>query len=119
MLTEPSMTSTLETGGLVRLAVAGEIDMATSDALGDALREALHTDGAKEVAVDMSGVTFIDSSGIRTLVVAQGEASERGLNLYVTEPHRHVRRVLDLTGLLAVLTEAAPPTTGEPAPPVR
>jgi anti-anti-sigma factor len=109
VLTEPSITSSPDGGGLVRLVVTGEIDMATSGALGTALREAFGGDGAKEVAVDMSGVTFIDSSGIRTLVVAQGEASERGITLYVTEPHQHVRRVLELTGLLAVLTEAGQP----------
>ena len=101
---EPSITSSVDSDGLVRLAVAGEIDMASSDALAAALREAVRAGDAKEVAVDLSGVTFIDSSGIRTLVVAQGDAAEHGLTLYVTNPHHHVQRVLALTGLLDVLT---------------
>ncbi len=115
-MASPSIDSRVDAGGLVRLEVAGEIDMATSDALLDALREAVGTEHAKEVAVDLAGVTFIDSSGIRALVVAQEEATARGVPIYVTNPHAHVRRVLELTGLLAVLTEAAPPADEQRPP---
>jgi anti-sigma B factor antagonist len=115
----PSIDLSVDSSGLVRLVVAGEIDMATSDALAGALRDAIATEHAKEVAVDLAGVTFIDSSGIRALVVAQDDATERGVAIYVTKPHAHVRRVLELTGLLAVLTEAAPPGDEERSPPAR
>jgi anti-sigma B factor antagonist len=110
-VTDTSFISSAAAAGVVRVAVTGEIDMATSQALATALREAVRTEDAKEVEVDLSGVTFMDSSGIRALVMSQGYATEHGVTLYATNPHPHVRRVLEITGLLTLLTEPAPGTS--------
>jgi len=52
------------------IAVSGELDLATAPQLREALARAL-TDVDHEVIVDMSGVTFIDSTALRVLLDAQ------------------------------------------------
>ena len=76
--------------------VRGEIDAATCDELADALASAI--EGAQHVELDVSGVTFIDSSGLRTLVLAQQQLTE-SRQLVVKGPDATFRRLLDITGL--------------------
>ena len=107
-MTDASFSQRTDADGTAQLTVAGEIDMATSPALGALLRAAIEADDTKRVAVDLSQLTFLDSSGIRELVLAHEQANERGIALYVTNPHRIPRRILEITGLFTVLTEQAP-----------
>jgi anti-anti-sigma factor len=89
------------------VAVAGEID----EGVVDAFRAALRPPDVR--AVDLSLVTFLNSSGLRVLIEARGARSGRG-GLELRNPSRQVRRVLELTGLDSWLTadEQRPP----PAP---
>jgi hypothetical protein len=56
------------------------------------------------VVVDLARVTFLDCAGIGALVVGRNTAVSRGRGYAVVNPHREVRRVLQLTGVLTVLT---------------
>jgi anti-anti-sigma factor len=76
--------------------VRGEIDAATCDELAAALADAVATNG--DVQVDVSGVSFIDSSGLRTLVLAQQRMGQQR-RLVVRGPDATFRRLLDITGL--------------------
>lgn len=83
------------TGGV--LVVCGELDAHTSGLL------AVHLDplpaGAGEVVVDLSGVEFIDSSGLRLLVATHQQATEAGRRLVLRDPSKVVERLLDIAGL--------------------
>ncbi len=68
-----------------------EIDMAVADRFGEAIITAL-TDGSHRVVVDLTDVTFLDSSGIRALLMAYRFAAERD-------------RSLTIGGVLDLLTE--------------
>jgi anti-anti-sigma factor len=89
---------------VICLDVNGEVDMASSDALINALREALTAPGLKRVLVDLSKVTFLDSTGINTLVQSHQQACEQNINLQVVNPSTVALRVLDLTGVLEFLS---------------
>ena len=89
------ITTTTE-GGRTVARVAGEIDAATCDSLTDALSSAMETDG--DVELDVSGVTFIDSSGLRALVLAQQQLSD-SRHLVVRGADARFRRLLHITGL--------------------
>jgi anti-sigma B factor antagonist len=54
-------------------------------------------------------VTFLDSSGIRTLLNGHTGAGERGVAFRVVNPRDIVRRVLDITGVLDMLTDGTWP----------
>ena len=98
--------------GTARLAVIGEIDLSTTDLLRARLLNVLSTLHPHRIEVDLAGVTFMDCGGLTVLIVAGNAAARAGCQLRITNPQRLVRRILDLTGLLGVLTaefDQAPP----------
>jgi anti-sigma B factor antagonist len=82
------------------VAVQGELDLATAPELLRELQGTLVLP-LKGVSVDLSALTFLDSSGIHTLLVAKANAEERGIEFTVTAVSRPGRYVLDIAGLTA------------------
>lgn len=82
--------------------VQGEIDAATAPTLTADLARAVSA-GAGPVEVDLSAVTFIDSSGLRALIVARRDAEAAGQTLRIVEASDVVTRLLDVTGLTETL----------------
>lgn len=88
-------------GGWHVLRVAGELDLASSTTLAD--RIALLPDGTS-VALDLRGLTFIDSSGLSTVIAGEHRARDRGGRLaVVTADHGPVERIIVLTGVDQVI----------------
>jgi anti-sigma B factor antagonist len=80
------------------VALRGELDFDKAPDLGRVLDE-LRADGEREVVIDLSELTFIDSSGISVLVgAARSAAAEKG-TLVVAGPTPPVRRVFDIVSL--------------------
>lgn len=79
------------------VALAGELDMVNAPTVADAL-DTLVADG-RQVVVDLTELTFIDSSGIHALVRPRGH--EGAIELVC--PPGNIRRVLELTKLQNVL----------------
>ncbi len=78
----------------------GQIDSHTSPFLDDAL--AAMAPGAR-VSIDLSRVTFVDSSGLRVIVRAHKRQREGGGSLVLVAPSQTVVKLLDITGLTAEL----------------
>ncbi len=78
--------------------VRGELDVATAGDFRDVMHEALDL-GTAEVAVDVSRLDFIDSTGLGVVVSAVKTLEHRGGVLSVFHPTRATRRVLEMTGL--------------------
>jgi anti-anti-sigma factor len=75
--------------------------MTTAPELEATLREHL---AAGPVVLDLRDVRFMDSSGVRVLDALLRDGEERGWELTVRpQLQRNVRRVLELTGMMAVL----------------
>ena len=87
------------------VALDGEIDISTAPAIRRFLLAAI-SDGNAHLAVDMSGITFIDAAGIGVLVAAANRAREAGGGLSLLAPSRQVRRLLDILHLDAILPAA-------------
>ena len=80
----------------------GELDIASADGVADAI---VSVDGAT-VVVDLSGLTFMDSTGISALVVARRRIQENGEGqLVVARPTHIVRTALEIVGLSAWIVE--------------
>ena len=71
----------------------GEIDMAVAD---DVLTQILEAADQGTTTVDLSGVTFIDSSGIHAIFAAAGRLNGNG-PLHLRAPSPAVRRLLSIT----------------------
>jgi anti-anti-sigma factor len=77
--------------------VRGEVDLASAGAL-MAAAESLVRPEAGTLRLDMTGVTFIDSSGIRSILLIDEQCRESGIGFEVA-PSEQVQRVLSLVGL--------------------
>ncbi|WP_433303696.1 STAS domain-containing protein [Actinoplanes sp. CA-030573] len=87
----------------------GDISLETVDVLRTVLRNVL--DSQQHVAridIDMSAVTFLDSSGIGVLVAAHRAAAARGARLALREPAAMVRMVLEIAHLDGILMDDTP-----------
>ena len=71
--------------------LAGEFDLAVLDAFQAAVDGALQTQ--RELVLDLSELTFLDSTGIRAILVLAGQVSG---GVVIRRPRPPVRRVLDL-----------------------
>ncbi len=75
--------------------VRGEIDAHTAPLLGAAMVEL--PEG--EVTVDVSEVSFMDSSGLRVLIDAATRAREGGGDLIIAHPTPGIARLIEISGL--------------------
>jgi anti-sigma B factor antagonist len=83
------------------LAIAGELDMATVGQFATDVREQM---GRGRVLLDLSGLSFMDSAGMRALDGVLRDAEREGGTLMIgSEMQDAVKRLLDLTGILAGL----------------
>jgi anti-sigma B factor antagonist len=89
-------------GTAARLRVMGELDASTAPDLSD-LCLTVYNEGARDVVIDLTDTSFLDSSGLRALVGArQLFATDGRLSLsHASEP---VLRLLDITGLTGYFT---------------
>jgi anti-sigma B factor antagonist len=94
------------------LAVEGQIDAFNSARLQAAIKRQIDR-GAGTIIVDLTGVDYIDSSGLGALVANFRDAKERGTRLRVTGANLRTRRVFDVTGLDEMFALRSDPT--EPA----
>ena len=87
----------------VSLLLSGEIDLSVREDLRRVLRAAVAASPGV-VDVDLGEVAFLDCIGIGELVRGYHDARDGGRTLVVSRPQGIVRRVLELTSVLALLT---------------
>ena len=76
--------------------IGGEIDAHSAPSLAAAMSE---LPDISQVVVDFSGVTFMDSSGLRVLVDAAMSATNSGKSFAIAHPQAAIRRVVEISGL--------------------
>ena len=99
---EFELEQTIATDGAVQLAVIGELDRAVVDGLTERLSELKRS--GEHVRLDLSRLRFIDSSGIRVVLVAVSDARRDGWELEVgRELTGQVQRVIKTLGVASAL----------------
>lgn len=89
-------------GDRLRVVLAGAIDVSVAAEIG-ALADSAVADHTGTTVVDLSKVTFLDSSGVGALVTLNNSLTERGLeSLRIVPGPPNVMRVLQIVGLDAV-----------------
>jgi anti-sigma B factor antagonist len=89
---------TREDGGVRVIVLTGEFDLAGVQAFESELAK-LESAGADVLVVDLSGLDFMDSSGLRALVMADQRANKAGRRLAIVPGPPSVRRVFEITQL--------------------
>lgn len=88
------------TGTMTSISLAGELDFHTAPQLASDAGEACRQGG---VVVDMAGVTFVDSSGLGTLVQLRKLSRSSGADLQLVSTPERVRRTIEMAGLVEFL----------------
>jgi anti-anti-sigma factor len=85
-------------GGQLRVALAGELDIVNAPELESQLAT-IEADAADTLVLDLRGVEFIDSTGLRALIAANERARAAGRRLVIVRGAKAVDRLLSLTQL--------------------
>lgn len=96
----------VRTGRAAVMQVQGELDLSTAPRL-DKKLASLVDEGVLDVTVDLTGLDFIDSSGLHALVGGLKRVREQGGDLELRSPRPSTRKVLEITGLLSVFRQEA------------
>lgn len=97
----PSFELAVETGeDRVTFIPRGELDLATAPEVEEKVLSALR-EGHAAVVLDLRELTFMDSTGVRTIVAAHQVSEEAGGGLRVVRPPRDsaVSRVIEISGI--------------------
>jgi anti-anti-sigma factor len=92
--------STRDENGWLVVQPAGEIDIATAGAVDAHLAE------NRDTILDLTGITFMDSTGLRSVVGAHNRLKEANCRLRIVIPDGPVERIISITGLAGALDTA-------------
>ena len=98
-----------------RISITGDIDRCTAHQVQQAVIQALRQQRPATIVVDLGGVAFLDSAGIRALVLSHADAAQVDCRLRLVNACPLVHQVLDIAGLLGRF--GMPPTAGGGAAP--
>ncbi len=102
-MTDASLTVGHDSADTVRIAVYGEIDMANADEVEHQILGAI-SNQLTAVTIDLSGLEYIDSAGIRVLFTLGNRLDILQIVLQLVVPvGSSIRRVIDLSGMAAAI----------------
>lgn len=89
-------------GDVAVVAATGEVDVFTAPGL-DSEITALLEQGTSRLVVDLTGVSFLDSTGLGVLVKGLKTARDAGGSMQLVVTSDRIRKIFDITGLDASL----------------
>jgi anti-anti-sigma factor len=89
-------------GEYAAINVAGELDTTSAPRLIDTVHD-LTALPVRRIDLNCGRVWFLDSAGVRALIVARNEATRMGVDLGLADMSETVHRILDMTGLTGTL----------------
>ncbi|HEX2647094.1 MAG TPA: STAS domain-containing protein [Candidatus Dormibacteraeota bacterium] len=84
--------------GVTIVAATGRLDVAGAPTLREAIGEVVNT-GAPRVVIDLGGVSFVDSTGLGSVIAALKQIRNSQGELRLAAPNQQARVVLELTTL--------------------
>jgi anti-sigma B factor antagonist len=94
----------VDAGDLVtRVAVYGEVDLSTVDPIDREIESATAQPDLSHLVVDLRGMTFMDSTGLRLLLSLLNRAKRNDYRLTVVRASQHVHRAIEIAGLAEIM----------------
>jgi anti-anti-sigma factor len=106
----PLRIQTDRRAGRVNVVLGGELDLRTRQTFGDAVR-AIERDRPSLIVVDLRGLSFMDSSGLRELVDATRRARSEHRRVVLVRGSQPIDRILAISGIDQALELTADPAT--------
>ena len=91
-----------QTGGVTLVVPKGDLDMGTADQMKRTLSDLIEK-GQSKLVMDLTGVAYVDSSGLGALVAAMKQARAVGGNLKLCGLQEDVRSIFEMTRLIKVM----------------
>jgi anti-sigma B factor antagonist len=91
-----------QTGGVTLVVPKSDLDMGTADQMKRTLTELIEK-GQSKLVMDLTGVAYVDSSGLGALVAAMKQARAVGGNLKLCGLQEDVRSIFEMTRLIKVM----------------
>jgi len=88
-----------------QLTLAGEIDMANADDVRRSAQYYLDEPSIIQVSADLDALTFIDSVGLRALILCRRYADAMGKSFLIEHSRGHVAEIVETSGLTRYLTD--------------
>jgi anti-anti-sigma factor len=96
-----------------RITAAGEIDAVSAVKLRQTVVDLLARWRPERIEINLRGVIFLDSAGIRALLGCHRDAQRANCRLTLTDPHPNAYLVLEITGLLDYFEVTATRAVGD------
>jgi anti-anti-sigma factor len=94
---------TEERDGGLRVALTGDLDVASAPAVEERLVELDRPDAPAVLVLDLRGLSFIDSTGLSLLINTDSRARKAGRHVTIVSGKGAPRRLLETTGLIGRL----------------
>jgi anti-sigma B factor antagonist len=115
----PTLNLKVLRGGQETLvSLSGELDLSSAPALRELLAGAFEDDGPPRIVLDLSGLIYLDSTGLSIFVSAHKRATASGIAFCLANPNPSVRRLFKITaldGYFTILDSASPTVTATTA----
>lgn len=89
--------------GYLMALVSGEIDLSVADELRSRLDNQLEASGLKKLVLDLSNVSFIDSSGLGVILGRYKKLQNIGGKIVIIGASPTVKRILELSGIMRII----------------
>jgi anti-sigma B factor antagonist len=80
------------------LVLTGELDIAQAEEMAEVVRRVCGN-GASSITLDLSGLTFMGSTGLRMVLLARDLCREHGYEFRIVPGPTHVQRLFEISGL--------------------
>lgn len=94
-------------GDVAQVVISGELDSTSAPRLIAVIHD-IAAPPVHGIELNCEGVTFLDSAGVRALIVTRNAAAHVGVDLVLVQASAPVTRVIEMTGLVGLLTGARP-----------
>lgn len=81
----------------------GELDEHTAKYTTGVLDRLFSTESFKQIIIDLSELTFMDSTGIGVLIGRYKKMKQKGVGIFVANPSYHAEKIFKLTGLYEIM----------------
>jgi anti-sigma B factor antagonist len=89
------------------LVLTGELEITSAGELQDLVARICDEGAGRDLALDLTGLTFLDSTGLQAIIVAQRLCREAQIGFMLTPARGAVQHLLEITGLTDVLPFSA------------
>ncbi len=93
-------------GDGIVLELTGKLDTNTAPELETAITNLLVSDEVKNLELDMAGITYLSSAGLRVLLATQKKINSLQGQLVITNASKTLKEVFEITGFMGILTIA-------------